>query len=80
MANLNFYADGIRRYKLPWCLIATRDAYSSGSREEQLAARRWVEKTLGNPTEMERSVAPLPHVAAEVLIALRYLEADNSVL
>jgi hypothetical protein len=80
LEDSNLFADEIRRYKLPWCLIATRDAYASGSSEEQLAAQRWVERTLGSASKMERAVAAAPHVAAELLIALRYLDGDRGVL
>jgi TIR domain len=75
----NLFVDGIRRYKLPWCLIATRDAYPSGSSKEKLAAQRWVEGVLGNPSQLE-SDAKSAHVAAELLIALRYLDGNSSVL
>jgi hypothetical protein len=76
----NFFADGIRRYKLPWCLIATRDAYASGSSEEQEAARQWVEKVLANSSELERTVVVAPYAAAELLVSLRYLGGDGGVL
>ena len=76
----NFFVDGIRRYRLPWALIATRDAYAGGSSKDQAAAQAWVETVLGDASEMQRATAKTPHIAAELLIALRYLNGDSSVL
>jgi hypothetical protein len=80
LETLNYFVDSIRRYKLPWVLIATRDAYANGSSQEHDKAQRWVDKLLSNPTEITLTVANTPHVAAELLIALRYLDGDSSVL
>jgi hypothetical protein len=35
---------------------------------------------LGNASKMERATAKAPHVSAELLISLRYLDGDHSVL
>jgi hypothetical protein len=72
--------DAIRRFSLPWCLIATQDAYASGSRKDQLSARSWVDRTFGDPSEMERVVAGRAYIASELLIALRYMGGDSAAL
>jgi hypothetical protein len=76
----DYLSDDIRRFKLPWCLIATQDAYANGSRNDQLAAQCWVERMLANPSEIVRAVARKPHIAAEILISVRYLEGDINLL
>jgi hypothetical protein len=78
LANLNHSPDGIRRYKLPWTMIAIRDAYANGTNQDQLAAQQWLEKLLANATEMQKAVRP--HVAAELLIAMRYLDGEKDLL
>lgn len=64
-------ADSTRYLKYPCALLATVDAYSSGSVAEKATALSWIEKALRAET-----AAVLPHnwFVAEVLCALSNLE------
>ena len=72
--------DSVRRYKLPWALIATVDAYQNGKEDEQAFAVEFIERALHRPSELTRAVAPAPHTAAELLLSLRHLQGEKDVI
>jgi hypothetical protein len=72
--------DTVRRYKLPWALIATIDAFPNAGDEERATALEFIDQAIRRPSELIRSVAPAPHMAAEVLLGLRYLQGSADVI
>jgi hypothetical protein len=72
--------DTVRRYKLPWALIATIDAFPNAGNEERATALEFIDQAIRRPSELTRSVAPAPHMAAEVLLGLRYLQGSADVI
>ncbi|WP_460762703.1 nSTAND1 domain-containing NTPase [Niabella terrae] len=68
--------DETRHLILPWMLIATVDAYSSGTFSERLRANKWINRVIEN---LDPGLLPQTDrfARAEVLISLRYLMKDN---
>jgi hypothetical protein len=69
--------DSTRQFRLPWLLIGTVDAYSSGAWQEKERTIRWIERALGVVDERTRKHLA-PYEAAELLLALRYLDGELS--
>lgn len=81
VSNTNLYLkneglefDRTRHYVLQWALIATVDAYASGSTAQRAAAVQWIERIL-KPELLSPEVRSQRWVAAELLYALRHLRA-----
>jgi hypothetical protein len=68
--------DRTRHYVLQWQLVATVDAYASGSLGERAAALQWIERIL-TPSLASPEVRNQSWVSAELLYALRYLQAAS---
>jgi hypothetical protein len=66
--------DRTRNYVLQWTLIATVDAYASGSALQKAAARQWLERIL-TPALVSEEVRKQTWVGAELLLALSHLAA-----
>ena len=66
--------DTIRHYVLPWELIATVDAYKNGNLFEKVRALKWIDHLLVKAGEFQTSVNDAYWIAAELLIALIYLD------
>jgi hypothetical protein len=64
--------DRTRHYVLPWVLIATVDAYASGTFLQRAAAMQWIERIL-RPALLNPEVRSQNWVEAELLYALKYL-------
>ncbi|GEM_PF-1550492 len=66
------FTDATRHLVIPWQLIATTDAYNSGSFSEKLKANKWIDVVIEN-LDAEKIAKTDRFAKAEVLIALRYL-------
>lgn len=66
--------DRTRNYVLQWTMIATVDAYASGSLLQKAAARQWLERIL-TPALVSDEVRKQTWVGAELLLALSNLAA-----
>ena len=66
--------DDSRMYRFPWMLVATVEAYGSGSRLQRARALRWVETALAEPLTPAQFEGRI-WVMGEVVYALRHVEA-----
>lgn len=67
--------DSTRQFRLPWLLVGTVDAYSSGAwQAKERTIRRIGEVLAVVDQRIKKRLAP--YEAAELLLALRYLEGD----
>jgi tRNA A-37 threonylcarbamoyl transferase component Bud32 len=66
-------SDDTRYYELPWCLLATLDAYPAGSPWQRARALRWIERALRGPDPAAEIVGDDSDawIAAELLLAFR---------
>lgn len=70
--------DYYLQFRLPWLIIGTVDAYQYGSTAEKVAAASWLDKAILQEGVRKMEREPLPWKRAELLVALRYLEARLS--
>lgn len=73
LANGALDFDRTRHYVLQWALVATVDAYASGSLAQRARALQWIERIL-RPSLISPEVRNQNWVAAELLYALTYLQ------
>lgn len=71
--------DTSRYYVLPWLIIATVDAYGHAGFRQRVAALEFVDELIGHLEKFAGaiSVEDRPWIAAEYLIALRYLAGEK---
>jgi len=69
--------DKVRQFKLPWIIVATVDAYPSGSLQERAAGFDCLDTYLGQPEPDEEVSGEGNWVAAGFLLALRHLAGDD---
>ena len=62
---------------LPWLIIGTVDAYSQGSLSQRAQAARLFHEIPEKREAIVTEVRDMPWLAAEILIALRYLEGEH---
>ena len=70
-------SDDTRHYELPWSVLATLDAYPSGTPGQRTTALRWIERVLARP-DPAAGIAGDDNdawIAAELLLAFRQLGA-----
>jgi serine/threonine protein kinase len=70
-------SDDTRHYELPWCVVATLDAYPSGTHWQRTKALRWIERVLARPDPAAGIAGDDDDawIAAELLLAFRRLGA-----
>lgn len=68
-----FHNDNFVQIKLPWLLIATADAYSSGTILQQAYALRWLERALNQESVINADTQTDNWWRAELLFAIRYV-------
>lgn len=68
--------DPTHYFAFPWVIIATNDAYSRGSLSQKAQAARLFHEIPEKRNEIVTGVKDMPWLAAEILIALRYLEGE----
>jgi AAA ATPase domain len=68
-----FTLDESRHYQFPWMLVTTVETYRNGTTSQKARALVWVEEALRRPLTAEE--IRWEHIMAEVLIALRHVEA-----
>jgi hypothetical protein len=71
--------DSTRYLKLPWMIIATVDSYRGGSLVDRYRALRWLDSVMSSIDKLKAQSLQLEFVAAEFVIALRYLANDPGV-
>jgi len=71
--------DTVRYYVLPWVVIATVDAYKYGGFRQRIEALRLVDAVIADLETFAEAfrAEERPWIAAEYLIALRYLAGEN---
>jgi len=69
--------DHVRYYIIPWVIIATKDAFESGTISERTRGVEWLREIIKNENELERQALKQPWVAAEYLISFRYLQGEK---
>lgn len=75
--GLSIYTDSSRYFALPWLIVATADAYPSGTTAERARALDQLEHSLVALEPAEQAALKWgEYVAAELLIALRYISKD----
>jgi len=77
--GFSIYTDSSRYFALPWSIIATADAYPSGTIAERTRALDQLERSLAVLEPAEQAALKWgEYVAAELLIALRYISKDTA--
>lgn len=74
ISERDYEIDDSRMYRFPWMLLATVEAYPSGSVLQRARALLWVERALSRPLQ-PRDFASEPWVIGEVVHTLRLAEA-----
>ena len=69
--------DPTHYFDLPWLIIGTADAYREGSLSQRAQAARLIHKISGERETIIRELKDMPWLAAETLIALRYLQGED---
>jgi hypothetical protein len=67
------HIDGYTHPKLPWMLVATVDAYPSGSILQRARALQWLESAVQQQSVVAADTHPTNWWRAELLYALKYL-------
>jgi hypothetical protein len=65
--------DAFVQIKLPWMLVATVDAYPSGTVLQRVTALQWLESALQQPTVVNADTQPNNWWRAELLYGLKYV-------
>ncbi len=72
------FVDSSRYFVLPWSIVATVDAYPSGTTTERARALDWLERSVAALEQAEHlALQSGDYNAAELLIALKYLAKDT---
>jgi hypothetical protein len=73
MSDVPLQSDDTRYYELPWCLVATLDAYPAASLPERLTTLRWLDRAFRGleSGDQVRGDTDDAWIAAELLIALK---------
>ncbi len=70
--------DPTSQFPIQWSVIATVDAYPSGTSLQKAKATVWVDGIAGDADELAKGViGDTDWIAAELLIALRYLQGEK---
>ncbi len=77
--NNNIFHDATRHLVVPWQIIATVDAYKSGTIDQKIRANMWLSTVIEGINMDEISKTP-SFVRAEILIGLRYLDENKIIL
>jgi hypothetical protein len=77
LADRPWHNDATHQFAFPWLIVGTVDAYSSGTLVHRANAVRLLHKVGEKQEAMEEESRGKPWLAAETLIALRYLEGDG---
>lgn len=77
LADQPWHNDATHHFAFPWLIVGTVDAYSNGTLVQRAKAARLLHKVGEKQDAIEEGSKGKPWLAAETLIALRYLRGDG---